>query len=200
VNGQYDKSKNTFGIQFKAGNTVFGNKSAGSPFYVYAMNPYKGEALKTWNYSVIAGDTLNDEWSLDSFDNGQYHFRAYGPNGFYREFRGNTSNPLVKIDVAYERGRIAKDKLTGNITVTVKNADSKPHTILVADNSYKGSSQTKTIAPGTITILNVPLSRSHGWYDHSVKVKGYEQYEERFAGRVENGEPGKTDPLMGRVV
>jgi len=200
ANGQFDKAKNTFGIQFTAGNTVFGERAAGSPFYVYSMNPYEGEVLKTWNYSVIAGDTLVDEWDLNSFEARKYHFRAYGPNGFYREFQGNAGNPLLKVALACENNRINKDKLSGNITVSVKNLDSKPLTILIADNSYKGSSQTRTIVPRATAVLNVNLSKSYGWYDHSVKVKGYEHFEERFAGKIETGEAGKTDPLMGGIV
>ncbi len=200
VNARFNKIENSIGMQFKAGNSVFGERSSGSPFYVYSMNPYKNEVLKTWNYSAVAGDTLNDKWSLDSFEGGKYHFRAYGPNGFYREFMGDKGNPLLSADLLYERGRINKNTLSGNIMLSVKNMDSKPYSILVSDNSYEGASQTKTIAPGTTAILNINLSKSYGWYDHSIKVKGYGQFEERFAGRVETGAVSKTDPLMGRVV
>lgn len=200
VNGHFDKANNIFGMNFTAGNAVFGIRSAGSPFYVYSMKPYKGEIMKSWNYSAIAGDTLTDEWNLADLENGKYHFRVYGPNGFYREFFGNTANPLLKVDLAYERKRINKASLSGNITVSVKNLDTKAHTILIADNSYKGESQTRNIDPGTTAMININLSKNYGWYDHSVKVKGYEQFEERFAGRVETGDTSKTDPLMGRII
>lgn len=200
VNGAFDKEQKSFGITFSAGNEVFGQTSAGSPFYVYAMNPYQKEDLRSWNYSVIAGDSLQDEWKLSDFDNGAYHLRAYGPNGFFREFSGDENNPLLKIDAVYERGRINKAKLSGNVSFTVTNRDSKPHTVLIVDNSYKGVSQTKVVAPGAATVFNVNLSKNYNWYDHSVKVKGYNQFEERFAGRVETGAITKTDPLMGRIV
>lgn len=200
VNGAFNKAQNSFGMTFRAGNEVFGQKSSGSPFYVYSMNPYQKEDLRSWNYSVIAGDTLQDDWKLSDLDNNNYHFRVYGPNGFFREFSGNGNNPLMKIDASYERGRINKAKLSGNISLTVTNRDSKPHTVLVADNSYKGVNQTKLIAPGATAVFSVNLSKNHNWYDHSVKVKGYTQFEERFAGRVETGEITKTDPLMGRMV
>ncbi|HCN83590.1 MAG TPA: phospholipase C, phosphocholine-specific, partial [Sphingobacteriaceae bacterium] len=115
-------------------------------------------------------------------------------------FSGNGNNPLIKTEMAYERGRINKAKLTGNILLTVSNHDSKPHTVLIADNSYKGLNQTKIIAPGATAVFSVNLSKNYNWYDHSVKVKGFNQFEERFAGRVETGAVTKTDPLMGRVV
>jgi phospholipase C len=44
------------------------------------------------------------------------------------------------------------------------------------------------------------LSKSFGWYDFSLKIKGNELFEKRYAGHVETGKPAKTDPFMGRVV
>ncbi|MGV3686368.1 MAG: phosphocholine-specific phospholipase C [Daejeonella sp.] len=200
ANARFNKANNTIGIQLKAGNEVFGERSSGSAFYVYSINPYKNDVLKTWNYSAVAGDTLNDNWGLQHFQDGDYHLKAYGPNGFYREFKGGQGNPLLTVDLLYERGRVNKNTLSGNVMLSVKNTDSKPHSILVKDNSYKGASQTRTIAPGATANVNINLSKSFGWYDHSIKVKGYDLFEERFAGRVETGAVGKTDPLMGRVV
>jgi phospholipase C len=43
------------------------------------------------------------------------------------------------------------------------------------------------------------LSKSYNWYDTSIKVNGKNTFEKRFAGRAETGEPGKSDPFMGRV-
>jgi phospholipase C len=47
-------------------------------------------------------------------------------------------------------------------------------------------------------VLN--LTKNHNWYDIGIKLKGYDTFEERFAGRVETGAPTKTDPLMGGIV
>jgi phospholipase C len=200
ADARFDKDLNTIGIQLKAGNSVFGEKASGSAFYVYSMVPYKNDVLKTWNYSAVAGDSLDDHWGLQHFEGGKYHLRVYGPNGFYREFKGAQSNPLLTVDLLYERGRVNKNTLSGNVVLSIKNTDSKPLSILVKDNSYKGASQTRTIAPGETSQVNINLSKSFGWYDHSVLVKGYDLFEEKFAGRVETGAISKTDPLMGRVV
>ncbi|HCN83591.1 MAG TPA: phospholipase C, phosphocholine-specific, partial [Sphingobacteriaceae bacterium] len=78
VNGAFDKDKNSFWMTFKAGNEIFGQRSSGSPFSVYAMNPYQNADMRTWNYSAIAGDTLQDEWHLKDFEGTNYHFRVYG--------------------------------------------------------------------------------------------------------------------------
>jgi phospholipase C len=198
TDGQFHKDRNAFQITFKAGNGVFGTKASGSAFKVYAMSPYKSETLRTWDYTAIAGDTLQDEWTLNDFDNGQYHFRVYGPNGFYREFMGNRNNPQVTIKCQPERGRF--NKLTGNVTVQVTNHDSKPHTLVLTDNSYSNPSQSKTVLPGATIIFAAKLERSFNWYDLSIKLHSHPDFEERFAGRVETGAVTKTDPLMGGAV
>ncbi|HCN84226.1 MAG TPA: hypothetical protein DIT07_11495 [Sphingobacteriaceae bacterium] len=66
--------------------------------------------------------------------------------------------------------------------------------------SYKSTAQSKLLAPGATAVITLNLSKSYNWYDLSVKLKGYDQFDERFAGRVETGAITKTDPLMGRVV
>ena len=199
TDGKFDKDINTFELTFKAGNTFFGSKSAGSPFKVYAVNPYQQEILRTWDYSVAAGDALKDEWLVDNFIKGQYHLRVYGPNGFYREFVGDQNNALIKVDATYERNRLT-GRPTGNVIINVINNDTQAHNINLVDNSYKNDDQTKTVAAGSKVSLITNLSNTFNWYDLSVKIKGYDSFEERFAGRVETGTVTKTDPLMGGVV
>jgi len=200
TDAQFSKADNKLSIAFGAGNTVFGDKATGSPFRVYAMNPYQGEVLRSWDYSVAAGEKLDDEWQLSAFENGQYHLRVYAPNGFYREFKGNDHNPQLTVTCRYEPDNSGASKLSGNVLVTVVNHDKKAHGITVHDNSYKTASQYLNIAGGSTKTVALNLTQSHHWYDFSVRAEGYEPFEERFAGRVETGEPGKTDPLMGGVI
>jgi phospholipase C len=199
ADGAFNKANGSFAMNFKAGNTVYGDKAAGSPFRVYAVKPYQNEKMRAWDYSAAAGDTLQDEWTLSNFDNGAYHFRVYAPNGFYREFTGDGNNPLVKINCSYERSNDGK-KLTGNVVVTIVNNDTKEQAVTVVDNYYKTGNKMKTIAAGAQASITLNLSKSYSWYDLSVQLKGYERFEERFAGHVETGVVSKTDPLMGGVV
>ncbi|HRQ52502.1 MAG TPA: hypothetical protein PLR74_18280, partial [Agriterribacter sp.] len=46
-------------------------------------------------------------------------------------------------------------------------------------------------------VLN--LKSSHGWYDFSIKAAGFDDFEKRYAGRVETGKESITDPFMGKV-
>jgi phospholipase C len=200
VNGNFNKEKKTYEIAFGAGNKVFGNKATGSPFRVYAANPYQHDELRAWDYSAAAGDTLKDEWQIGDFENDAYHLKVYGPNGFYREFAGNKNNPLVKVSCEYETGKINAAKLTGNVVVNITNHDTKAHTFVISDNSYKAAGHSQVVAAGSTTKMVLDLAKNYSWYDFSVKLKDNDAFEERFAGRVETGMPTKTDPLMGGLV
>ncbi|PTQ92640.1 phospholipase C [Mucilaginibacter yixingensis] len=207
VDGNLSADKKAFNISFKNGKDIFGSKTAGVPFNIYAMGNYQSQAdaaksdpLRTWAYAVKPGDTLNDQWPLDAFETKQYHLRAYGPNGFYREFKGDASNPQVEATVAYERNRISKNQLTGNLVISIKNNDSRPHTVTLTDNAYKTGSKQQTLAAGASANIALPLEKSFGWYDVSLKVNGAELFEQRYAGRVETGKHSQSDPLMGRTV
>ena len=45
--------------------------------------------------------------------------------------------------------------------------------------------------------MNIPmdLEKSHHWYDFTVKTE--KSFSQRFAGRVETGKQGISDPAMG---
>ena len=150
------------------------------------------------NYAVKAGDQLIDEWTLPAGEN--YHLQVYGPNGFFREFSGNSNDPALDTAFEYQRAAGAAKKLTGDVEIKLRNTGKQKLTVEVTDNAYKGKAQTKVINPGAQTSIIVDLSKSSGWYDLSVKVKGQKDFEKRYAGRVETGKVSITDPLMGRVV
>ncbi|QRQ99838.1 phosphocholine-specific phospholipase C [Dyadobacter sandarakinus] len=196
-NLHFDKAANRVKLSFKAGNAVFGRRSGGSPFRVYALIPYRQETLRSWNYTVAAGDELHDDWEINDFENKAYHLRVYGPNGFYREFTGDLTNPLLRISCSYEGRRTG---LTGNVVVGIENLDLRSHEVIIADNSYHSGVQNKKIAAGGKVSIVLDLAKNFNWYDFSVKVADRPAFEERFAGHVETGAVTKSDPLMGGLV
>lgn len=198
VNGALNKEK--FSISFSAANKTFGKKASGSPFTVYGMNPYKSEVLRVWDYTVSAGDTLEDEWLLSDFEDRKYHLRVYGPNGFFREFMGDAQNPQLKITCQYEPHKEKPLKLSGNVIVTVTNDGNRAETMEITDMSYKTGSKTLKVAAKSKASIAMDLGKNYNWYDFSVKAAGNNSFNERFAGRVETGMTTKTDPLMGKMV
>jgi phospholipase C len=49
--------------------------------------------MREWSYAVTAGSSVNDEWMIENFDGGIYDLSVHGPNGFYREFKGDMNDP-----------------------------------------------------------------------------------------------------------
>ncbi|WP_142686388.1 phosphocholine-specific phospholipase C [Chitinophaga polysaccharea] len=205
VGGKLDAGKRSFGISFEAGNKVFGDRAAGAPFNVYAPGKYLQEdtqtmePVRTWSYAVKAGDQLKDTWPLSSFEDAHYHLRVYGPNGFYREFTGDASDPEVEIICNYQRSITNSKKLTGNVELKLVNRGIQPATFTIADLGYKKGVLKKTVAARTTATLVIDLAKSQGWYDFSVKTSGSDLFSQRYAGRVETGKESISDPVMGRV-
>jgi phospholipase C len=198
VNGEFNKDQ--FNISFNAGNKTFGKKSAGAAFTVYSINPYQDEVLRVWDYTVSAGDTLQDQWLLKDFDKENYHLKVYGPNGFFREFMGDSQNPKLNILCRYEQDKNRPLKLSGNVIVTVNNSGSKAEELEITDLSYKTGKRTIKVPAKSKASIVLDLAKHFNWYDFSVTAKGNSSFSERFAGRVETGKNTKTDPLMGRMV
>ncbi|WP_306452321.1 phosphocholine-specific phospholipase C [Foetidibacter luteolus] len=199
VDGRLNAGGKMFEIDFAAGKELFGDASAGAPYIVYAPGIYRDEALRCWNYAVTAGDKLTDNWAIENFEGSAYHLQVYGPNGFFREFKGTANAPLVETSLQYERVK-GNSRATGNLLIKLTNKGKTAYTVQVKDEAYKTGIRSKTIAPGATATLLFNLVQSHNWYDFSVTIKGHSSFTKRYAGKVETGKEGITDPLMGGVV
>jgi phospholipase C len=194
-----------FKYSFESKANVFGEKTAGAPFTVYFPSEInllqetrssvsKGNSQRS--YALKAGDKLEDFISLEDFKDPHYHLQVNGPNGFFREFKGNASDPSLTVTCDYQSHQ--KNKLTGNVELRIsQTGSSKLKEVILTDHAYGVAPMTiKLIGGLTTTILD--LKNSYGWYDFSIKVKGNDAYEQRFAGRVETGSSSFSDPFMGK--
>lgn len=204
ADGKLNKDRTAFEIRFAADNKHFGAHAAGTPFNVYAPGRYRQrehnnefENARTWSYGLVAGDKITDSWPLNEFENDNYHLRIYGPNGFYREFKGNAHDPGLEIEVEYQT---TGNKPTGNLVVSAKNLTTHDQTIEITDHSYKTNNHRQVLAPSANVVIVLDLAQHHHWYDFSIKVAGHNDFEKRYSGRVETGKPGYSDPYMGRAV
>ena len=203
VDGRLSDDKHRFEISFINDDTVFGASTAGTPFNVYAPGVYaaagQGEmmaAVRTWAYGVKPGDQVADSWPIRDFDYRRYHLRVYGANGFYREFRGDANDPAVDIAFDYEHAQGGQNGLSGNGELHLKNSGATACTVDIVDHSYGALYPARTLAAGETAVVLLPLEKSHGWYDVGVRVKGIEGFEKRYAGRIETGRDGVSDPAM----
>jgi phospholipase C len=207
TDGKLSADKKSFEIKFAAADEVFGNAAVGSPFNVYAPGKYLQEKdgeqilddVRAWAYTAIAGDTLIDGWPLNEFENSDYHLRVYGPNGFFREFKGNAADPDIDVTCEYQRSLTDTKKLSGNIELKLHNLSSSDHTIEVTGHAYKTNNHKKALTAGSKSTIALNLVNSYGWYDFSLKISGSNSFEKRYAGRVETGRPSYSDPQMGNV-
>ena len=195
-----------FGLAMRAGNSVHGDRSAGSPFNVYLRNTTqaagviergKGNAnMIVATYAVKAGDTLQEAFPISLFADNKYEIEVHGPNGFYRRFTGDKKASPLTVRCTYEH---AGNMLSGDVAAHIKNPGTQPVTVTVSDNAYKTGSKTKEIPAGGEISIPVNSAKSHGWYDFTVASNG-SAHEVRYAGRVETGRESISDPVMGGVI
>ncbi|MGN6293172.1 MAG: phosphocholine-specific phospholipase C [Chitinophagaceae bacterium] len=192
--GGLNKDKKAVELRFTASKDMFKEGAAGSPFTVYAAGKYgtAKEPGRNWNYTVVAGHELKDSWPLDGFDEGHYHLKVHGPNGFFREFAGDKADPGVTVKIEYLS--------TGDITIHFMNNDTgKMHEAVIRDNAYKNAARRVKLGSSK-TEVRLSLAKNYGWYDFTIGIAGNDKFMQRCAGHVETGKMSRTDPAMGGEV
>lgn len=204
ADGAFNAAKNAFEIKLEARNDIFHDKSAGSPFIIYAPGKYKNEEFKVWNYAVKAGDAIHCAWNPADFEDAKYHLRVYGPNGFFREYAGKKEQHDIRFRTRLELDK--NKKPTGNIHLDIDNISStKEYRVTVKDNVYGAENQTvtvqkknKEVVKGRVVTVNA--SKNANWYDFSIVVEGEPDLIIRHAGHVETGAVSESDPYMGQMI
>jgi phospholipase C len=163
--------------------------------YAYGV---KQEKVHVRNYAVKAGDTLSDTWDLNDFENGKFHLVVYGPNGFMREFIGDSTGSNLKLSTEYQVDK--SKKATGNLVLKVSNLSAKPIDLKITDNAYKSAGQSTSVSASANATLVLNLEKNFNWYDFTVVTEENERNAIRFAGHVETGKESQSDPYMGQVV
>ncbi|MDF0605196.1 phospholipase C, phosphocholine-specific [Neisseriaceae bacterium TC5R-5] len=175
-------------------NLIFANSgSAAAVFHVYDKLHLDRVPRR---YVVEAGKQLNDVWSANGADAGRYDLWVLGPNGFHRSFIGDLSQQTAQNHVDPEI-RVCYDITNGNVQITLMNAGSQPCVLNVAAKAYRSDGPwSATVAAGGQQELSWQLAASGSWYDFEVSCPSLPAYRRRFAGRVETGAHGITDPAM----
>ncbi|QJE95532.1 phosphocholine-specific phospholipase C [Luteolibacter luteus] len=200
--GKLNRGAGSFEVMFEVAESRSGKKAAGAPFQVYAPGathpddaasytdaPAPLEEARRWAFAVRTGEKLSYSWPLVRFEEERYFLRAYGPNGFFREYGGDASDPELLLASGYSGGRLL---------LRVANLGSVPLELELKDHAYGAGISRRSFAPGSDETLSFDLTASHRWYDLGVAITGSPRFSRRFAGRVETGEHGMSDPLIGR--
>ncbi|GKS82546.1 phospholipase C, phosphocholine-specific [Acidovorax sp. SUPP1855] len=149
-------------------------------------------------YVVEAGKQLDDRWNAGTDDAGAYDLWVLGPNGFHRSFAGQLG-ALRAPGVPQPEVRVCYDIANGNVHLTLMNAGAAEAVLRVQALAYRQDGPwTATVAPGQAQDLQWDLGGSARWYDFQVTCSALPGFVRRFAGRVETGRDGFSDPAMGQ--
>ncbi|MBS1746470.1 MAG: phospholipase C, phosphocholine-specific [Bacteroidetes bacterium] len=190
VDGNLNTNDQVFEIIFKASKQLIKN-AVGAPFIVQARN-FKGKDFVERAYAIAAGDTLKDSFPLNEFVNGEYKLEVYGPNGFYRMFKGDNKS-LLNVSVKYSTDM--KGFQNGDLEIGFQN-NNNAVTITIIDNAYKAATIKKQLPARSSQNITLNLKPNSGWYDFSVHADGGNAFEYKFAGHVETGRDSKSDPAL----
>ncbi|MEU0885032.1 phosphocholine-specific phospholipase C [Lentzea sp. NPDC005914] len=161
--------------------TFAAGAKAGAQFYITSQNRADGP----WTYTTAAGKQLSDTWNT-VYSAGAYDLTVHGPNGFLRGFRGSAA--AAEVTARHE---------IRNLVLRFTNAATSTRHLKVT-NAY-GGSFTVTVQPGRTVTRTVDLTASKRWYDVTVVSTEDSGYRRRFAGHVETGAPGVSDPAIRTV-
>ncbi|GGS05367.1 MULTISPECIES: phosphocholine-specific phospholipase C [Streptomyces] len=175
VDGSADTAAGKYTLTFASG------AGAGAAFLVTSDSRTDGP----WTYTTEAGKTLSDTWN-SVYSGGDYDLTVHGPNGFLRVFKG--------------RNKVAGPEVTArhtgdDIELAFTNKGSGTARLKVTDG-YGGSPLTVTVRPGATVRQTVSLAASKRWYDLTVTSDADPAFLRGFAGHVENGQPGVSDPAI----
>jgi phospholipase C len=155
-----------------------------------------------WTYTVGAGAEASDSLAFT----GAYDLSVYGPNGFYRRFKGGMveetfgvahrgERPLSVAKVPLEI-EVGYDLEHNGVMLMLQNKGTAVCPISIRDGYTKKVLQ-EIVMPGSSVSLYFSLAKSYGWYDLLVESKLDAAFQRHVAGHVETGKDSMTDPAIG---
>lgn len=179
--------KTSVNLHLSAGKKLLKN-ATGAPFQVISLPTFTVR-----DYAVKANDTITDSWRVNALGNEGYHLRVHGPNGFYREMRGELLDSVV---TSFYYISDALKGMTGEASIEIEKIAADKLEIEITDNAYGKPKQTITVDRKK-TYIPIDIKETQGWYDVTLSIKGNKNFERRYCGRVETGMHRITDPAIG---
>lgn len=151
-----------------------------------------------WHFTIGAGDRLTSEAWHDAGPLDAYDLTLRGPNGYWRRYAG----ALGKAALSGEAMLVALPR-SGAVEVMLRNSGTRAMAFnLAMDPRYPLAGErvrTITVAAGQAHVERIDLTASDHWYDITVSAEGDAAWLRRFAGKVDTGRPGRTDPGIGAM-
>jgi phospholipase C len=160
--------------------TFASGPAAGAAFLVTSGNRADGP----WTYTTEAGKSLSGTWN-SAAAGGSCDLTVHGPNGFLRVLRGTAVTPGPEVTARH----------TGDdIELTFTNKGSGTAELKLTDGYGRRRAVTFRVRPGATVRHTVDLASHRRWYDLNVTSGADPAFLRRFAGHVENGRAGVSDP------
>jgi phospholipase C len=166
--------------------------STGATFTVHDNS----DAQEPWHYTIGAGDRSASEQWHDAGPLSAYDLTLRGPNGLWRRYAGSLDPQGSRAEVLLvQRGS------EGAVELVLHNGTRDPAVFTIAlDHHYPAQGarmRTVSVAPGKQATALWQLAASDHWYDFAVTLDGDAAFLRRFAGKIETGRAGRTDPGIG---
>ncbi len=143
-------------------------------------------------YTVGSRATVSDVWACAAKGETTYNLSIYGPNGFFRAFKGSVAGN----DKANLKSRIRYEIAQYGVVLDIQNKCRAACTAHIAD-AYTGKTVVRALPPGRKLKEFWQLENVSGWYDLTVGVDTDPSLQQRFAGHLETGEDSRSDPAIG---
>ena len=143
------------------------------------------------SYTLGGNAKLSDSWAFAAAGAASYDLSIYGPNGFFRSYRGGA----VELSASNLASVLAYNTTSNSVTLAVENIGALTVTVELL-NVYTKVTTVHALASGKTVQTTISVSQSHGWYDLVLTVQGDPVFQQQIAGHVETGQASTTDPAI----
>lgn len=159
-------------------------------FQVRSANPLNGP----WTYTVQPQAELADSFKFESHGEVAYDLSVYGPNGFFRAYKGGSGSAA---SVNFQSSIVYSISSDG-ITLQSQNLGAESAELQIK-NLYDNGVVTKVVEHAAVANQFWSLQNYFGWYNLVLSVQSDPNFQQQFAGHLETGRPSRTDPQIGSV-
>jgi len=166
----------------------FGN--SGKAAAVYQVRSGNSQA-GPWTYTVSPRARVVETFALRGNGQRNYDFSVYGPNGYFRLFKGSIESwdaANLRIDTQCESDH--------GLTLDIRNQARRTAHLRIYD-AYSKRTLERAVAADQRLIWHWNLEDSYGWYDLTVSVASDPGFTQQLAGHIETGKDSMSDPLLG---
>ena len=140
-------------------------------------------------YTVSPNAKVTDGWAYEKIN--QYNLLVFGPNGFYRVFKGSfgAAAAVLQTHISYDIAGKGIHLQVGNVGLAVIQ-------VRLFDYYTQQTAQ-RLLGPNQIFTEFYSLEQFYGWYDITVEAETDSTFQRRLAGHLETGKDSMSDPAFG---